>query len=95
MAWEQHSDKGHSSKSSSKKYFSKRQSKILSDNSQSDGESSDEEQYIPILNKIRKSAKIHCQVDKRIRDLEQQSKIAGSLGKIKSKRGGNVEILVK
>ena len=50
---------------------------------------------IPTLNKIRKSVKIKRQVDKRIRELEQQSEVAGTLGKIKSKRGGSVEVLVK
>ena len=48
-----------------------------------------------ILQEIRKSAKIQEQVDKIIRDLEKQSESAGSVGKIKSKRGGNVEVIVK
>ena len=75
--------------------FSKRQLTVLSDNSQSDSDSSDSEQYIPSLNSIRKSAKIQQQVDKRIRELEKQSESTGIAGKFKSKRGGNVEVVVK
>ena len=54
MARKQHGDKGQNSKSNSKRLsnFSKRHLKVLSDSSQSDSESSDEEQYIPTLNKI-------------------------------------------
>ena len=40
---------------------------------------SGDERYMPSLNKMRKSAKIQHQVDNRIRELEQQSEIAGSL----------------
>ena len=75
--------------------FSKRQLTVVSDNSQSDSDLSDPEQYIPSLNSIRKFAKIQQQVDKRIRVLEKQSESTGSVGKIKSKRGGNVDVVVK
>ena len=68
---------------------------VVSDSSQSDSESSDEDQCILSLNSIRKFAKIQRQVDTRIRQLEQQSETAGTVGKTKSKRGGNVEVLVK
>ena len=53
---------------------------MLGDSSQSSGESSEEEQCILTLNEIRKYAKIQQQVDKRIRELEQQSEMADTLG---------------
>ena len=97
MSREQHGNNRHDNKHSTKKLskLSKKHFAILSASSQSSSESSDEEQCIPTLNKIRKSEKIQRQVDKRIRELEKQSEIAGTLGKIKSKRGGAVEVLVK
>ena len=75
--------------------ISKRQKPIESDSSQSNSESSDEDQDIPSLYSIRQSEKIQRQVDARIRELEQQSQSSGSMSKIKSKRGGNVEVIVK
>ena len=75
--------------------FSKRHLTVVSDNSQSDSDSSDSEQYIPSLNSIRKSTKIQQQVDKRIRELEKLSESTGCVGKSKSKRGGGVEVVVK
>ena len=95
MAEEQHGVKGQDSKRKKLSSFSKRHLMVVSDNPQSDSDSSDQEQYMPCLNTIRKSAKIQQQVDKRIRELEKQSESADSVGKIKSKRGGNVEVVVK
>ena len=68
IARESHGDKGHNINSSTKKLskLSKGHFTVLSDSSQSSSESSDEEQCIPTLNKIRKSAKIQHQVDKEL-----------------------------
>ena len=97
MARDQQEGKGQPTTSSNKKLskLSKKHFTVLSDSSQSSSDSSDEEHCIPTLNKIRKSEKIQRQVDKRIRELERHSEVAGTLGKIKSKRGGSVEVLVK
>ena len=75
--------------------FSKRHKPKQSDSSQTSAESTDDDQDIPSLHSIRQSGKIQRQVDARIRELEQQSQSSGSVGKIKSKRGGNVEVVVK
>ena len=90
MSREQHGNDGHDNKHSTKKLskLSKKHFAVLSDSSQSSSESSDEEQCIPTLNKIRKSEKIQRQVDKRIRELEKQSEIAGTLGKLSQNVGG-------
>ena len=97
MARDHQEGKGQPTTTNSKKLskLSKKHFTVLSDSSQSSSESSDEEQCIPKLNNIRKSEKIQHQVDKRIRELERHSEVAGTLGKIKSKRGGSVEVLVK
>ena len=57
MSREHHGSDGHDSKHSTKKLskLSKKHFAVLSDSSQSSSESSDEEQCIPTLNKIRKS----------------------------------------
>ena len=75
--------------------FSKRHKLKQSDSSQTSAECTDDDQDIPSLHSIRQSGKIQRQVDARIRELEQQSQSSGSVGKIKSKRGGNVEVVVK
>ena len=92
MAQKSQGDKEQRFKDSDKKLskLSKRHFARLSDSSQSSSDPSEEEQCIPTLNEIRKSAKIQKQVDKRIRELEQQSEMASTLGKVKSKRGGSV-----
>ena len=97
MARDHQEGKGQPTTTNSKKLskLSKKHFTVLSDSSQSSSESSDEEQCIPKLNNIRKSEKIQHQADKRIRELERHSEVAGTLGKIKSKRGGSVEVLVK
>ena len=98
MTRDQPEDKGHHKghhKTKKLSKLSKKQFADWSDSSRSSSEFSDEEQCIPTLNKIRQSVKIQRQVDKRIRELEKQSEVAGTLGKIKSKRGGSVEVLVK
>ena len=60
----------------------------------SDSESSEDEP-IPSLNCMRRSEKIQREIDSRIRELELQSEATGTGAKIKSKRGGNVDVLVK
>ena len=97
MAKDQHGrqDKGKGNQTQKLSKFSKRQLQVESDSSQSSSTSSDKDQSIPSLYNIRQSAKIQHQVDARIRELEQQSQTTGSVGKIKSKRGGNVEVIVK
>ena len=66
MAEEQHSGRGQDSKRKKLSTFSKRHMTVVSDNSQSDSDSSDQEQYMPSLNTIRKSGKI---VDKLTKEL--------------------------
>ena len=61
----------------------------------SGSKSSDSDQSFPTLDCIRKSSLIQHQVDRRIRELEQQSEMAGIGNKLKSKCGGNVDVLVK
>ena len=68
---------------------------VESDNSQSGSYASNEDQCMPRLYSIRQSTKFQRQVDSRIRELEQQTHITGSVGKIKSKIGGNAEVIVK
>ena len=60
----------------------------------SDSESSDDDS-IPSLSCIRKSTAIQRQIDSRIRELELQTEATGTGAKIKSKRGGNIDVLVK
>ena len=60
----------------------------------SDTESSDDDS-IPNLSCIRKSTAIQRQIDSRIRQLELQSEATGTGAKIKSKRGGNIDVIVK
>ena len=95
MAEEQHGVKQQDIKRKKLSGFCKRHLPVVNDNSQSDSDSSDQEHFIPSLNSIRKSTIIQQQVDKRLRELEKQSESTGSVGKIKSKRGGSVEVIVK
>ena len=44
---------------------------------------------------MKKSEKIQREIDSRIRELECQSEATGTREKIKSKRGGNIDVLVK
>ena len=60
----------------------------------SDSESSEDES-IQSLSCMRKSDKIQQEIDSRIRELERQSEATGTGTKIKSKRGGNIDVLVK
>ena len=60
----------------------------------SDTESSEDES-IPSLRCMRKSEKMQRDIDTRIRELERQSEATGTGTKIKSKRGGNIDVLVK
>ena len=60
----------------------------------SDSDSSEDE-VLPSLSSMRQSAKIQRQIDSRIRELELQSETTGIGGKIKSKRGGNIDVIVK
>ena len=95
MAEEQHGVKQQDTKRKKLSSFSKRHLPVVSDNSQSDSDSSDQEHFIPSLNSIRKSTIIQQQVDKRLKELEKHSESTGSVGKIKSKRGRSVEVIVK
>ena len=63
-------------------------------NKWSDSESSEDES-IPSLRCMKKSEKIQREIDSRIRELECHSEATGTGTKIKSKRGGNVDVLVK
>ena len=63
-------------------------------NNWSDSESSEDES-IPSLTCMNKSEKIQREIDSRIRELERQSEATGTREKIKSKRGGNIDVLVK
>ena len=62
-------------------------------NKWSDSESSEDES-IPSLRCMKKSEKIQREIDSRIRELERHSEATGTGTKIKSKRGGNVDVLV-
>ena len=65
-----------------------------SDSSDSDTESN---RKVPSLSKLCDSVRIQKQVDDRLRELEslQDTQGKGNNDKIKSKRGGPVEVLVK
>ena len=90
MARDHQEGKGQQTTTHSKKLskLSKKHFTVLTDSSQSSSESSDEEQCIPTLNRIRKSEKKQRQVDKRIRELERHSEVAGTWGKLSRNVGG-------
>ena len=94
----QHSPKRHSFKLSSTSGYHKKCSAKPSHMSSSGSDSSSEESDIPDLSSLRCSRAIQKKVDKRLTQLEQQSCIPGNCNvnsKIKSNRGGNVEVVVE
>ena len=68
----------------------KKKSKIVLSES---SESSDDGE-IPLLSSIRSSKAIQKQVDRSLADLEKVNSVKGNEQKLKSKRGGPVEVLV-
>ena len=96
----QKQDRKLSKHSSCKKYKRQRhKSSSSSDDDSSSSSSSQDESVVnvPNLKSLRTSMKIQKQVDARIRDLEKAHDNPGieKQEKIKSKRGGNVEVLVQ
>ena len=93
---EQHSTE-QSKLSSLRSHVSKGQSKKLYKNMYTDSSDSDSDVSVPTLPELRRSEKIQKAVDARLRELELLQGKTGneSTAKIKSKRGGPVEILVK
>ena len=57
-------------------------------------DSSSDESEVPSIS-LLKSSKLQRRVDKRVRELEQDSQCSGNDNKYKSKRGGNIEVSVK
>ena len=88
----QHSKHGKDADTSKK--LSSSSHKTVKKHLTSDSDSSDDE-VLPSLSSMRQSAKIQRQIDSRLRELELQSETTGIGGKIKSKRGGNIDVIVK
>ena len=57
-------------------------------------ESSSDDELLPSLSVLKSSRDIQRQVDARIAEIESHSKIEGNDNKLKSKRGGGVDVLV-
>ena len=76
-----------------KRVKSKVKSKVITSDSSSDSDDS----YLPNVNSLRTSRMIQKKVDERLAQLEHQSSIPGnsSSSKLKSKRGGNVDVFVE
>ena len=66
---------------------STKQSKVVNDSSSEDSDT-------PTLEMLR-SQKLQKRVDKRVRELDQSSHFPGNESKLKSQRGGSVDISVK
>ena len=83
-------------KLSKAKYLLKNESRSRkSKNSKYVSESSSDEELLPPLSTLKTSREIQKQVDARIAEIESQSKVEGNKStKLKSKRGGGVDVLV-
>ena len=57
-------------------------------------DSSSEDEVLPSLSVLKSSRNIQRQVDARIAEIESHSKLEGNDSKLKSKRGGGVDVLV-
>ena len=68
----------------------------VSDVSMSESESSSDESLVPNLNVLKSKKSVQVKVDERLKQLQDDSAVkSGSKDKFKSKRGGNVDCIVK
>ena len=84
-------------KLSSSSHKSKSKSSSVRCHSTSSESDSDSDTSLPKLSALRSSVSLQRQVDAHLRDLESSQDETGmpNVGKIKSKRGGPVDVLVK
>ena len=75
--------------------FSKSKLKQCKNNVSSESESSSDESIVPSLSVLKTSSDIQKQVDKRLRQLQEASASNSGKNDLKSKRGGNVDCVVK
>ena len=68
----------------------------VNDVSESESESSSDESLVPNLNVLKSKKSVQVKVDERLKQLQDDSAVkSGSKDKFKSKRGGNVDCMVK